>query len=217
VPTVRIAVNADSVESWFVHALASFAARRRILFDLVIEDQAYAAELLRSGSVHGAVTTMVEPVQGCRSVRLGALRYRATCAPGFHARHFAPGVTRATLMRAPCVIFNAKDALQHQFVRKLTRAEVDMPLHRIPNPRAFLQACLQGLGWGMNPEPMAQEHLESGALVDLVSGRAVDVELYWQSWRVSSAWFEELSQEIVAEAGRALRRRRGTASRGTTA
>jgi LysR family transcriptional regulator (chromosome initiation inhibitor) len=203
--TVRIAVNADSVETWFVRALSHFAARRQLLFDLVIEDQDHAAELLRAGSVHGAVTTLAEPIQGCRSVALGALRYSALCTPAFHARHFARGVTRSALEQAPCAIFNAKDALQHNFVRKLVRSEVNLPLHRIPNPRAFLDACVHGLAWGMNPEPMCHEHVEKKRLVELVPGRHVDVQLYWQSWRISSAWFEELSANIVQEARRTLR------------
>ena len=62
-----------------------------------------------------------------------------------------------------------------------------------------------GLAWGMNPEPMAREHVASKRLVELLPGRSVDVQLYWQSWRSSSAWFQELSDGIVQEARRAMR------------
>jgi LysR family transcriptional regulator (chromosome initiation inhibitor) len=62
------------------------------------------------------------------------------------------------------------------------------------------------MGWGMNPEALVQEHLASGALVELTTGRPVDIELHWQSWRLSGGWFGGLSEMIVEEARQQLRR-----------
>jgi LysR family transcriptional regulator, chromosome initiation inhibitor len=205
-PTVRIAVGADSVATWFVRALSRFARERPVLLDIVLEDQDHTGQLLRTGAVHGAVTTWAAPVQGCHSVRLGALRYVATCTPAFRARYFARGVTRAALTRAPCLVFNTKDRLQHVFARKVVRQDVELPMHWLPSSHAFVEGCLQELGWAMNPEPMVEAHLARGELVELVAGRPVDVELHWQSWRVASAWFDELSGHIQEEARRGLRR-----------
>ncbi|HTH75870.1 MAG TPA: LysR family transcriptional regulator ArgP [Trinickia sp.] len=203
-PTLRVAVNDDSVGTWFIDAVAGFCAQRRMLLDLVIDDQDYTAQRIRDGSVQGAVTTQAEPVQGCRSVRLGRMRYLAVCSPAFFARYFNDGVNRESLRRAPCVVFNPKDALQTRFMRKVTRAELDPPQHWVPHVGGFTRACITGLGWGMCPTTMIGAALESGQLVELTPGRHLDVDLYWQSWRLSIGWLDEFSTVLKQRAGEFL-------------
>jgi LysR family transcriptional regulator (chromosome initiation inhibitor) len=208
-PILRVAVNDDSVGTWFVDAVADFCVARDILLDLVIDDQDHTAERIRDGSVQGAVTTQAEPVQGCRSTRLGRMRYLAVCSPGFFARHFADGVTRESLRRAPCIEFNPKDQLQKRFIRRITRAQVDAPLHWIPHVAGFLRGCVTGLGWGMCPERMIASHLARGELVELTPGRGLDVELYWQSWRLSIGWLDEFGAMLRSRSAQFLEGRQG--------
>ena len=203
-PTLRVAVNDDSVGTWFVDAVAAFCAERRMLLDLVIDDQDHTAQRIRDGSVQGAVTTQAEPVQGCRSVRLGRMRYLAVCSPSFFDRYFTGGVNREALRRAPCVVFNRKDALQARFIRRLTRAEIDPPQHWLPHVGGFLRACITGLGWGMCPTQMIGASLEQGELVELAPGRHLDVDLYWQSWRLSIGWLDEFSAVLKRRAAEFL-------------
>ncbi|CAB3707909.1 LysR family transcriptional regulator ArgP [Trinickia soli] len=203
-PTLRVAVNDDSVGTWFVDAVATFCAQRRMLLDLVIDDQDHTAQRIRDGSVQGAVTTQAEPVQGCRSVRLGRMRYLAVCSPSFFARYFANGVNRESLRRAPCVVFNPKDALQARFMRRLTRADIEPPQHWVPHVGGFLRACVMGLGWGMCPTQMLGASLANGELVELAAGRHLDVDLYWQSWRLSIGWLDEFSAVLKQRAGEFL-------------
>lgn len=198
-PTLRVAVNDDSVGTWFIDAVADFCAERGMLLDLVIDDQDHTAQRIRDGSVQGAVTTQSEPVQGCRSTRLGRMRYRAVCTPAFYERYFSEGVSRDTLRGAPCVDFNPKDQLQKRFVHKITRGEIDAPTHWIPHVSGFLRACGTGMGWGMCPERMIAAQLESGELIDMAPGKHLDVDLYWQSWRLSIGWLDDF--------GAALRKR----------
>ncbi|WP_455429154.1 ArgP/LysG family DNA-binding transcriptional regulator [Fodinicurvata halophila] len=61
---LRIAVNADSLATWLVPALAAVPER---LFDLVLDDQEHSADWLRRGEVLGAVTGYGRAVQGCDS------------------------------------------------------------------------------------------------------------------------------------------------------
>jgi LysR family transcriptional regulator (chromosome initiation inhibitor) len=203
-PTLRVAVNDDSVGTWFVDAVAAFCAQRRMLLDLVIDDQDYTAQRIRDGSVQGAVTTQAEPVQGCRSVRLGRMRYLAVCSPAFFDRYFGDGVNREALRRAPCVVFNPKDALQARFMRRVTRAELDPPQHWMPHVGGYLRACVTGLGWGMCPTQMIDALLERGELVQLAPGRHLDVDLYWQSWRLSIGWLDEFSAVLKQRAAEFL-------------
>ncbi len=203
-PTLRVAVNDDSVGTWFVDAVAAFCAERRMLLDLVIDDQDHTAQRIRDGSVQGAVTTQAEPVQGCRSVRLGRMRYLAVCSPSFFGRYFKGGVNREALRRAPCVVFNPKDALQARFMRRLTRTDIDPPQHWLPHVGGYLRACMTGLGWGMCPTQMIGATLEGGELVELAPGRHLDVDLYWQSWRLSIGWLDEFSAVLKRRAAEFL-------------
>jgi LysR family transcriptional regulator (chromosome initiation inhibitor) len=203
-PALRVAVNDDSVGSWFVDAVAAFCAQRQMLLDLVIDDQDYTAQRIRDGSVQGAVTTQAEPVQGCRSTRLGRMRYLAVCAPTFFERYFSDGVNRDSLRRAPCVAFNTKDALQKRFVRRITRAELAPPQHWVPHVGGFLRACVTGLGWGMCPAQMVAGPLAAGELVELLPGRHLDLDLYWQSWRLSIGWLDEFGTMLKKRAAEFL-------------
>jgi len=203
-PTLRVAVNNDSVGTWFIDAVAPFCVEREMLLDLVIDDQDHTAQRIRDGSAQGAVTTQAEPVQGCRSVRLGRMRYLAVCSPAFHARYFAEGVTRDSLRRTPCVDFDPKDQLQKRFMRRITRAELDPPLHWIPHVSGFMSACMMGLGWGMCPERMIAGQLARGELVEVAPGKPIDVDLYWQSWRLSIGWLDDFSAMLRQRAGEFL-------------
>ncbi|HEY0295489.1 MAG TPA: LysR family transcriptional regulator ArgP [Bordetella sp.] len=206
---IRVAVNHDSLETWFVDAAARFAAQTDITLDMQTEDQDHTAALLRDGSVLGAVTTLADPVQGCRIHALGSMRYVATCTPAFHALHFSQGVGARTLAAAPVLVFNRKDAMQARFVQRVMRgAAWQPPVWWLPSSRAFVQATLAGLGWTMNMQILVQEHLDSGRLVPLRPRAWEDVPLYWQHWRVETQAMHQLTDAVLAAAAGQLRRGR---------
>lgn len=199
---LALAVNADSLATWFLPALAPLAEGAR--FDLLVEDQDHSHELLRQGRVLGAVTAEPQPVQGCAVRRLGALRYRAVASPAFAARHFPAGVDASSLALAPCCVFNAKDRLQERFMRQLVRRRLQPPQHRVPSTHGFVHAALHGLGWGMNPEALVQPLLASGDLVEIAPGQVLDVPLHWQHWRLDADLLRRLTASVEAAAKAAL-------------
>lgn len=205
-PRVRLplAVNADSLATWFAPALADWAARAPVLVDLAVDDQDHTAEWLRSGAVLAAVTGIARPVTGCNAVALGTMRYRATASPDFVQRHFPDGVGAASLARAPCLQFNAKDDLQARWARTLCHRPVELPRHLLPSAPGFVAAAVGGMGWGMNPDLLIEPHLRAGTLVELVPGTALDVPLYWQHARAAGTLLDGLTRQVLAEARRRL-------------
>ena len=199
-----VAVNADSLATWFAPALAAFAAEAPVLVELAVDDQDHTAEWLRSGAVLAAVTGTARPAPGCNSRPLGAMRYLAAASPAFVAQHFAQGVGAGSLSRAPSLVFNAKDELQARWVRRLCHRHVELPRHTLPSPQAFVTAALAGMGWGLQPRLLIESHLLDGSLVELVSGTPLDVPLYWQHARAATALVEPLSRAVVAAAARVL-------------
>ncbi|MEY4749057.1 MAG: hypothetical protein RIQ60_1271 [Pseudomonadota bacterium] len=195
-----VAVNADSLATWFAPALASYAADAPVLVELAVDDQDHTGEWLRSGAVLAAVSASARPVVGCNSRPLGAMRYVAAASPAFVARHFAAGVGAGSLASAPSLVFNTKDELQARWVRRLCHRHVELPRHSLPSPQAFVTAALAGMGWSLHPLALIAHHLASGALVELVPDTPLDVALHWQQARAASALLDGLSRAVLAAA-----------------
>jgi len=201
-PAIPIAVNADSLATWVLPALATVADRAS--FDLRREDQAHTAELLRSGTVMAAITSESAPVQGCSSVRLGRMRYRAVAAPGYADRWLPDGVTATTLAEAPMVVFDRKDHLQDDYLRKITRKRLDPPRQHVPSSSDFAEAIRLGLGWGMLPRQQYADHVATGELVVIDATRHVDVPLFWQQWTLRTPSLDAVAEAVRTAAAEAL-------------
>lgn len=193
--TVRIAVSADCLATWFVEAMARTGG---VLFDLVLDDQDHSADWLRRGEVLAAITSRGEPLQGCDCHALAPLRYVATASPAFAARWFPDGVTAEAAARAPCLTFNRKDRLQEAWLRQVLGTTVEPPCHWLPSSQAFVDGALAGLGWGMSPRVLAAPHLEAGRLTALGSGEALAVPLYWQMSRIAAGVLGPLTAAVLA-------------------
>jgi LysR family transcriptional regulator, chromosome initiation inhibitor len=197
---LRIAINADSLATWAIPALAACPG---LVFDVVIDDQDHAQALLRSGEVVGAIVSLPDPPPGCDSLRLGALTYVATAAPAFAARHFPDGVTAQAVAAAPGLIFSNKDDLQRRWIRQICGRPVDYIEHCIGSTQGFVDACLAGMAWALNPRPLVAGHLAVGRLVDLSPGHPLAVPLFWQRARALEGALGPLTAAIRA-AARAL-------------
>jgi LysR family transcriptional regulator (chromosome initiation inhibitor) len=202
---VAIVVNADSLLTWFLPALADLPAEPALSFDLHCDDQDHTAEILRAGTAMAAVTAQHVAVQGCRVESLGAMRYLAVATPGLYADHFAGGPDASSLAAAPMLVLNRKDRLQHRYLDLVTSRELDPPIHYVPAASAFVEAVRLGLGWGMVPEQIARADLAAGRCVELIPGRHLDVPLYWQYWRLESAVLGVLTAAVRTAARSALR------------
>ncbi|AKU15176.1 LysR family transcriptional regulator ArgP [Luteipulveratus mongoliensis] len=198
-----LAVNADSLATWFVGVLEGCAAWTDTVVRLHVEDEAHSSELLRSGSVIGAVTSDPVAVQGCSVEQVGRMRYVPVATPELAAA-FAKG-RGVDWSAMPTVRFNAKDDLQQRLLdhHGATRTP---PTHLVPSSEGFLAAVHAGLGWGAVPEEQLGDDLGTGRLVRLGTRSRVDVPLYWQRWRLQSDRVERISELVRRVAASALRR-----------
>jgi len=204
--TIPIAVNDDSLHTWFVAALARLHDEHGYLFDVQVDDQDHTLELLRNGAVLGAITSVATPLQGCNAHPLGTMRYRAIASPAFVARYFAQGVDAAALAHAPMIVFNRKDALQWRFVRRITRARIAPPVHYLPSATGFVEAAARSLGWCLAPESLIEQGLAAQTIVNIDATRWLDVPLYWQHAAVRSSTLQQISRAMQHAAAMALDR-----------
>ena len=200
---LRIALNADSLATWWAQAVGDFCAENQLLLDLVVEDQTVGLKRMRAGEVAACLCASERPVAGARSVLLGAMRYRAMASPAFIARHFPQGVKAAQLPKTPALVFGPDDFLQHRYLVALG-VDGGFEHHLCPSSEGFIRLTEAGLGWGLIPEQQVREQLASGALVELLPDKPIDVPLYWHHWRNGGQLLEALTAHLTRSASRWL-------------
>ncbi len=180
---VPLVVNADTLATWILPALASVQRRHRVTFELLREDEGHSTELLRQGRVVAAVTSDPRPVQGCRVLPLGRMRYLPVATGEYVARWLPDGPRPADLARArapstartPCRRTCCAGSPGSAWRRR-----------RTTSPPTFDDAVRLSLGWGMVPQRWIRADLDSGALdsgalVPTAPGRHADVALHWST------------------------------------
>lgn len=210
--TLSVAVNADSLISWFLAGVAPALQQHRLLLDIVIDDQDHTHDALKNGDVVGCVTTLARPMRGCVAEPLGIMRYRCVASPSLLAQWARPGksgsgaaMSPQRLLKSPAVIFNRKDALQDAWLAQHFRLKDALyPRHFVPAVDAFELALELGLGWGMVPDLLLQARAGRAPLEEVMPERPVDVVLYWQHWAREPLAAERLTQAIQRAARECL-------------
>jgi LysR family transcriptional regulator (chromosome initiation inhibitor) len=196
---LRIALNADSLATWWAPAVAAFCAQQKVLMDLLTEDQDVVLRRMRAGDVAGCVCATAEPVAGARALLLGNMRYIAVASPSLLADSGAGHADGSMLWEhLPAVVFGPDDQLQHRFLRACGYFG-EFRHHLCPSSEGFVRMLSAGMGWGMVPELQIRPHLESGELKEIVPGQAVDVPLYWHYWRHGGRLLEALTGCLARE------------------
>jgi LysR family transcriptional regulator (chromosome initiation inhibitor) len=203
---LTIAINDDSLATWFRDAVAQLARHGNLLLDIRRGDASQTGRLLRDGTAVAAVLSAPEPIPGCTIRRLGVLRYEAVAAPDFQRRWFADGLTAEALGKAPVVLFDRTDHLAGEFIRRHLnlRKPPLPPAHYIPSTHDGVAAIRAGLGWSMLPTALAKPELERGDLVRLTRKPHLDRPLYWQVWSLEADLIRNLSAAVIAAAKRGL-------------
>ncbi|HIW95232.1 MAG TPA: ArgP/LysG family DNA-binding transcriptional regulator [Candidatus Corynebacterium gallistercoris] len=194
---LSVAVNADSLGTWFQEIFP--AVGTRVDLHIRVEDEGHSLQLLRRGDCMAAVTTESAAVPGCQSEYLGLHRYVPVASPHL-ARQLKAGVYQWETL--PAARFGSKDHMEQTFLEQQFGAFTPSPDRRethIPAYESLTLAMVAGMGWGMVPQSSAAPLIEAGRLVQLKDAQ-LDVQLYWQRWKVDSRQLDSLSDHIHAAA-----------------
>lgn len=202
---LTIAVNSDSLATWFANALNPTIARRGVLVDLVVGDHARTIEHLRSGAVLACVSSHAHPVQGCSAQLLGRMRYICAAAPTALGRT-GQRLDHAFAASVPVIQSGDHDEIVESFMRRaLALDRFQYPYHVIPSSTELLAFTLAGHGYSVLPECQIASHLTQGKLVDLAPSLSLDIELYWHRWKTSTDLLDDVSHSVIATARQCLR------------
>lgn len=194
---LSIAVNEDSLATWFMPALRPFLQDRALLVDICTDDQEQTHRLLREGRVAGCISTRPAPIQGCACTPLGSMEYRCVCTPAFRTRWFGNGVTAKAIRQTPAVTFNRKDLLHCRFAAAWDVQAGTFPTHYVPSSEVFVEFITAGVAYGMVPHPQARPLLAAGTLCELVPGHAIRTNLYWHHWNLNTPLLTDLSRALL--------------------
>lgn len=195
-PRLRIALNADSLATWWAEAIGDFCQDEGLLLDLVIEDQDVGLGRLRDGEVAACLCASPQPIAGARCLPLGEMAYHAYAAPAYLARHFPDGPTPEAFQRAPAIVYGPHDQLQHRFLA-LCGYRGAFPYHLCPSSEGFMRLACAGVGYGMLPLMQVETLVAEGRLARLAPGRPLAVPLYWHFWRHSGELLERLTARLA--------------------
>lgn len=192
---LRIALNADSLATWWADAIADFCRDEELLLDLVIEDQDIGLRRMREGDVAACLCSSPQPVAGARCLPLGSMIYLPLATPDYIGRYFPEGLTEPALRRAPAIVFGPNDQLQHRFLAQCG-FHGSFPHHLCPSSEGFVKLATTGMGYGMIPEIQVREELEAGRLTSIATEQQLEVKLYWHFWRHSGGAMDRLTQAL---------------------
>jgi LysR family transcriptional regulator (chromosome initiation inhibitor) len=196
--TFSVAVNADSLASWFLDAVVPALSKPTNLIHILVDDERHTDELLRRGEVSGCVSARAKAPVGCDSEYLGSMVYRLVATPKYRARYFKKGITRESLEQAPAVLFNRRDELHSEFLKgHLGMGDLLFPHHLVPSSQGFVSLVERGLAYGLVPEFQAADLLKRGILVELAPRERAVIKLHWQYTRLQPPFVREFSESIV--------------------
>ncbi|MFW5470506.1 ArgP/LysG family DNA-binding transcriptional regulator [Knoellia sp. CPCC 206435] len=198
---IPVAVNADSLDTWFAPVLREASGWADTRLSLVIRDEDHTLDVLRHGEVVAAITSSADAVPGCRQVLLGAIRYVAVANPGL-ARRFSRG-GEVDWENLPVLRYDSRDDLQESYLAARGLSST-LPPSTVPSASGLRSAAVAGLGWILVPEVSVTAELADGRLVCL-SDETVEIPLYWHAWKAPSHRLARLTDAVVAAAAAALR------------
>lgn len=194
-PRLRIAINADSLVTWWAEAVATICHEEGLLLDLVIEDQDVGLKRLRDGDVAACLCATPQPIAGARCVALGEMHYHPLASPTYVAQHFPVGPNNESFQKAPAIVFGPHDQLQHQFLAQCGY-HGSFPYHLCPSSEGFVRLAAAGIGYGMMPQLQVGDLMASGQLTSVAPGQFLAVPLYWHFWRHSGTLMQRLTQHL---------------------
>ncbi len=196
--SIAVALNADSLATWFLDAIQSCVVQEDVLLDLRVDDQEQTHQLLKDGDVVGCISTKDQPLQGCSIDYLGQMTYHMYAAPEFAKKWFPSGLTLAAACRAPAILFNRKDELHHKlFQRAFGHVPESIPANYVPSAEKFVDFIVMGLGYGMLPRQQSEPYVANGRLVDLAPAHNIPVRLYWHCWKLKSKLLGTFTRQLA--------------------
>lgn len=196
---IAVALNADSLASWFIPAISTLLKEERIELDFFITNESHTQTLLKKGEVYSALSSEKLGIANSKVTHIGDVHYKLCAHPEFVERFFKNGLTKKSLQLAPGIEFDQHDRMHENFIKQHYALSRDQyPCHRVRSSEAFVNLILNGLAFSLLPHTQADTYLQTGELIELTPDKRLSLPLYWHSWVLEKGVQKALTESVIA-------------------
>lgn len=197
-PAFKIAVNADSLSSWWFPKAQPIIDQLDVEIDIVVADQDIALQKLRDGEVLACLCTSSESLTGAKNLKIKSMTYRMYANLGLYKRYFEGHDFATAIPTAPAIVYGRDDRLHDQFLHRYTD-HTNYPQHKIPDAGGLTQAICSGLGYGLLADDQINLLAEHQELINIAPEHSLTIDLYWHQWRNTSQTLTSFGHQLVCD------------------
>lgn len=196
---LSIAINRDSLDIWFPAVFKSLTELKAITLEVITDDQEVTLDYFKKGLASACLSTTEKPITGCQVDFLGYMDYLLVASPDFKKQYFSKDKDqKKNLIKAPAVIFDAKDVLHKRYLEKFFNIHDESPhYHIVPSVHGFRQFALLGYGYALIPRIDIKKELQNKDLVELFPKKVWRMPLYWHSWQIQTKLYKAFNALVL--------------------
>lgn len=200
-PTISIALNRDSLETWFLDLIEYKSIFNEVLLEIIADDQELTLDYLKKGIVSACLSTSEKAIIGGKVAFLGEMEYLLVASPEFIEQYFSGKDQKTCLFNAPAIKFDKNDKLHERYLEKFFGLNAEgLSFHIVPSVRGFKKYALLGYGYGLIPKIDIVKELKNKKLLQLHKNKVWKIPLYWHYWDIESPFYRKFNLDIIQEA-----------------
>lgn len=202
-PTVRIAMNVDTLDIWFSKVLQNSEIAKMLNLQITVDDEKFTLGYLKSGAVDVSIGSVRTAVSNHDCTKLGTMTYVLVASPEFKKAHAPKTMTEMNFSRTPAIVFNERDDLHTEYLKKHFGYSGSYPKSFIPSVSGIKQALISGFGYGILPLMDIQKELKAKDLVLLDKENSSKRDLYLHHWNYQTPNLKRLIA-VIENAAKSL-------------
>jgi len=199
-PTIKIALNRDSLDLYFLDVLNDRKLSQKVNLQILAEDQNKTLNFLKSGQVDMCISSHKTPLPNHNVIKLGDMKYTLVCSKNFYKKYFTSGVNKKNLSKAPLVIFDKDDKVQHIYLKEHYNLESFAQINLMPSVLSFKQAIIGGYGYGLLPVIDVKREIKANRIIQLNPSKDFNIPLYLHQWEYQRSYTKLLTEKIIKAA-----------------
>lgn len=197
-PTIAIALNRDSLETWFLDLIEKKSLFDQITLEVVADDQELTLDYFKRGLVTACLSTQEKAVAGGKVTFVGNMDYVMVASPAFYKEYFSKKNSPQQFLKAPAIKFDHNDKLHERYLEKFFGIDAsEMHFHILPSVRGFKKYALLGYGYCLIPKIDIVEELKKKKLVLIYPEKVWQIPLYWHSWAIETYFYQKFNYEMT--------------------
>jgi LysR family transcriptional regulator (chromosome initiation inhibitor) len=197
-PRISIAVNRDSLETWFLELIEKKNIFSAVTLEIIADDQELTLDYLKRGLVSACLSTSDKEIIGGKIAFLGNMKYVLAASPDYIKKYFHHKDQKKCLLNATAIKFDKNDTLHERYLERFFNLNgEELNFHLIPSIRGFKKYACLSYGYALIPKIDIIEELKNKELIELYPDKVWNVPLYWHYWAIESTFYKKFNAEMI--------------------